>query len=155
MDYILNHSSEQLVYRYVLKEVDSNEEYGKQLSIYLCELPRLKVKSMKGLNPVESWFYILKNLSKFAGTPEDIGERFAPVATAARTNKLPDIEQLKYLRSMVSESERLDIGKAYYKDGYEDAKLDDAKAMLQDGVAVEKIIQYTGLSIDDIKHIQN
>ena len=52
---------------------------------------------------------------------------------------------------MVSENERLDIGKAYYKDGYKDAKIEDAKAMLTDGVSPDKISLYTGLSAEELK----
>ena len=56
---------------------------------------------------------------------------------------------------MVSENERLDIGKAYYKDGFEDgykgAKIEDAKAMLTDGVSPDKISLYTGLSAEELK----
>lgn len=29
---------------------------------------------MKGLSPLESWLFILKNMGNFAGKPEDMGE---------------------------------------------------------------------------------
>lgn len=151
----MDHVTDQLVYRYILKEQDSGELYGKLLSIYLCELPRLEVHSIKGLNPVESWFYILENLGKFAGKPEDIGARYAPIATAARTRKLPDVEQLQYIRAMVSEHEKLDIGKAYFKDGIKEGKREDAEAMLKFGLSVEDISKITGLSIKDIQDLEN
>ena len=155
MDFKLNHDTDQLVYRYTMKEKDSGELYNNLLSVYLCELPRLKVQSIKGLKPIESWFYILENLGKFAGKPEEIGKRYAPIAQAAVTRKLPDKEQLQYFRAMVSENERLDIGKAYYKDGFQDGCIDTkkeiAKAMLSDGLSPDKISLYTGLSIEEIE----
>ena len=155
MDYTLDHVTDQLVYRYTLKEQDSSELYGNLLSIYLCELPRLKVHSIKGLNPVESWFYILENLGKFAGKPEEIGARYAPIATAARTRKLPDVEQLQYIRAMVSEHEKLDIGKAYYKDGFKDGKKEVAKAMLTFGMSVKDICIITGLSVNEVESLNS
>ena len=52
---------------------------------------------------------------------------------------------------MVSENERLDIGKAYYKDGCMDTKKEIAKAMLSDGLSLDKISLYTGLSAEELK----
>ena len=67
MDFRLPHETDQLVYRYSLCEQESGERYGDLLSIYLCELPRLKATSIEGLDPVRSWFYILENMRIFAG----------------------------------------------------------------------------------------
>ena len=49
MDFTLEHESDQLVYRYIMREQDTGEVYGKMLSIYFCELPRLKANSIDGL----------------------------------------------------------------------------------------------------------
>ena len=150
MDYLLAHESEQLVYHYVLKEKTSGEPYGNHLSILFCELPRLKKTSLEGLSPVESWFYILKNMRTFAGKPEDMGTRFSAVAEASKMHSLPDGDKLKYFYGMVTEEEKLDIGEAYYEDGYKNAKLEMAKAMLADKVSPEKVQKYTGLTIEEI-----
>ena len=95
----------------------------------------------------------MENLGKFAGKPEEIGARYAPIATAARTRKLPDVEQLQYIRAMVSEHEKLDIGKAYYKDGYKDGKKEVAMAMRKFGLSVEDICSITGLSPKDVQDL--
>ena len=153
MDFKLKHQTDQLVYRFAMREMDSGELYNKLISVYLCELPRLKVESIKGLNPVESWFYILENLSNFAGKPEEIGERYAPVAQAASTLRLPDVEQLKYIRAMVSEHEKLDIGKAYYKDGIQEGIAMVAKAMLKYGLSPEVVSIISGLSEQEVSAI--
>lgn len=69
--------ADQLVYRYALREQSTGELYGNQMSIYLCELPRLHTNQFAGLNTkVEEWFFILKNLSPFANKPEEIGKRY-------------------------------------------------------------------------------
>lgn len=158
MDFTLEHISEQLVYRYSLKELSSGESYGKQLSIYLCELPRLQQNNLQKMDRVEKWFFILKNLCNFAGKPEDIGERYAPIARAARTHSLPDEDQLNYMRAMISEEERLDMGGAYFEDGYkkgrEEAILDTAKRLLSLGVTVETIAKATGLDSDTLSKLQ-
>lgn len=80
---------------------------------------------------------------------------------------MPEEDQLNYMRAMVSEEERLDIGEAYFKDGYNTGKAEGraegkaegkaetraeiAKAMLSKGMAVETISELTGLSSDVIQ----
>lgn len=158
MDYSLPHQTDQLVYRYVLRETTSGEWYGNQFSLFFCELPRFKKASMDGLDPVESWFYILKNMCTFAGKPEDMGTRYSAIAEASRMTDLPDEEKLKYFRDMVTEEERLDIGMAYYEDGYNEGfkggvakgKSEDAQKMLQKGLPIELICEITGLSEQEI-----
>ena len=120
MDFRLKHDTDQLVYRYMMKERDSGEVYNNLLTICLCELPRLKAKKIDGMNDIESWSYILENIHNFAGDPGDFGKRFTQVMELAQTEALPDTNKLKYLQAMVSENERLDIGRAYFEDGLEE-----------------------------------
>jgi len=47
--FTLEHESDQLVYRDVMREQDTGKLYGRLLSIYFCELPRLKANSIDGL----------------------------------------------------------------------------------------------------------
>ena len=54
---------------------------------------------------------------------------------------------------MVTEEEKLDIGEAYYEDGYKDAKLEMAKTILADKVSMEKVLKYTGLSEEEISKL--
>ena len=58
----------------------------------------------------------------FAGKPEEMGKRYAAVAEAARMYTLPDEQMIQYLRNMITEEERLDMGGAYYDDGFADGK---------------------------------
>ena len=178
MDFTFEHQTEQLIYHYSLREKTSGEPYGKQLSILLCELPRMKKTSMDGLNPVESWFFILENMRKFAGKPEDMGSRYAPVAEAARMNILPTGDRIKYFYNMVTDEERLDIGAAYYEDGFKAGRAEGeakgraegkaegkaegeaekqaeiAKAMLAEGLAVDLIVKCTGLNAEEIEALR-
>lgn len=166
MDYVLDHESDQLVYHYALKERTSGELYGNHLSILLCELPRLNKTSLEGLSPVESWFYILKNMRTFAGKPEDMGMRLSAVAEASMMHSLPDGDKLKYFYDMVTEEEKLDIGEAYYEDGIKKGmqigeekgeKIRQKKvalAMLADEMDVFLISKYTGLTVEEIEQLR-
>ena len=153
MTFSLEHETDQLVYRYEMRESDSGELYNNLLNICLCELPRLKAKKIDGLNEIESWFYILQNLHKFAGKPEEMGSRFKPLAESALMSPLPDTNKLQYIRAMVSEEERLDIGAAYYEDGFAEAKAEAARAMLKEGLPMDIIVKCTGLSVEEINKL--
>lgn len=174
MDFTLNHQTDQLVYRYSLMEQDSGELYNGLLSIYLCELPRLDANSLEGLDPIQSWFYILEKMRIFAGEPEELGTRYAAIAEAARMHSLPDDEKIQYFRNMITEEERLDIGGAYYEDGFNDGiakgreegkaegkaegraeeRKTIAKNLLAMNYPIESIAQITGLTPEEITALQ-
>lgn len=113
---------------------------------------------LENLNPVEHWFFILANLTNFAGKPEEIGARYAAVAEAARIHLLPEQDLLNYMNAMVSEEEKQDIGAAYYEDGLQDGLVKGreeglmfvAKNMLAAGMDVEQVARLTGLKPEDL-----
>ena len=103
-----------------------------------------------------------------------MGSRYAPVAEAARMNILPTGDRIKYFYNMVTDEERLDIGAAYYEDGFKAGRAEGeakgraegkaegeaekqaeiAKAMLADKVAPEVVARYTGLIIEEIEALR-
>ena len=167
MDFKMHHETDQLVYRYSLCEQASGERYNDLLSVYFCELPRLQATAIEGLDPVQSWFYILVNMRIFAGKPEDMGKRYAAVAEEARMPGLPEEEELtKYFRNMITEEERLDIGTAYYEDGFNDG-MEKGKAegeanamrkmafkMLAAGEVPSRVSEFTGLNQEEVLALQ-
>ena len=54
---------------------------------------------------------------------------------------------------MITEEERLDIGQAYYEDGFAEGKAEVARKMLQKGFGLEEICEITGLSQADVEDI--
>ena len=82
---------------------------------------------------------------------------------------LPDEQMIQYLRNMITEEERLDMGGAYYDDGFADGKqagLEEgrkegmekermaiAEKLRGMGMPLESIAQATGLSVEELKGI--
>lgn len=163
MDYGFK-DSRQIISRYALTEQETKELYGDQLWIYLCNLKAFNKKSLKGLCPQEAWLFILKNMINFAGTPEEMGERYSKVADAARMDPMPMDKQLDYVFAMLSEQDKLEIREAYYADGFEEGEvkgkvegLEKAKAavaLLKQGCTVSEICEKTGLSPKDVLALQ-
>lgn len=167
MDFKLQHVTDQLLYHYTMMEVNSAERYGNQLSVFLFELKRLNKKEMKGLSPLESWLYILKNMGNFAGKPEDMGKRYSAVAEAAKMHDLPDKDKLRYLNDMISEEEILDMREATLEEGRaegreegreegrKEQRIEYTKAMLSRGIDVSVISDITGFSVEELEELRN
>ena len=161
MDFKLQHLTDQLLYHYTMMEVNSAERYGNQLSIFLFELKRLNKKEMKGLSPLESWLYILKNMGTFAGKPEEMGIRYSAVAEAAKMYDLTDKDKLRYLNDMISEEEIADMREATLEEGRaegrEEQRLEDAKEfasrLLKRGFSMADIEELTGLKEEEIRSL--
>lgn len=86
---------------------------------------------------------------------------------------LPDEQMIQYLRNMITEEERLDMGGAYYDDGFADGKqagLEEgrkegreegrgaermaiAEKLRAMGMPLESIALATGLSVEELKVI--
>lgn len=130
---------------------------------YICELPRLAKKAICSMNPVETWFYILRNCRNFAEKPAGMDSRYDHVLEAAKSNRVPDKERTQYFRAMLSEYDKQDIGEAYYETGFEDGmekgmekgvsqrNLEIAKAMKDKKFDVLTIAELTGLSVEEVE----
>ena len=121
-------------------------------------MPRLRKESMDGMNPLEGWLYLLRNLHNFADVPQGMDKRYARVVKAARMTMLPGAEQTKYLRAMISESEKKDLIEGGFEYGFEQgieqgaaqSKAEIARAMLSDGMDIALVAKYSGLTVEEI-----
>ena len=155
LDYITEHTEDRLLYRYSLLEESTGERYGDQLTLCVCELPRLKKQTMEGMDNLEVWLHLFNKMFTFAKEPESLPERFAPVLDAAKMLGLRKPEQNQYLQAMISQREREDIGGAYYLDGHKDgynegrseALLETARKMKAAGSNPAFIQEVTGIEI--------
>ena len=95
-----------------------------------------------------------RNLHNFADVPQGMDKRYARVVKAARMTMLPGAEQTKYLRAMISESEKKDLiegGFEYgFEQGVEQRTAEIAKTMLAKGYDPATIQELTGLTVEEI-----
>lgn len=154
MNFRLRHSSNRLVYRYKMMEEEIHEIYGDWLSIYLCELPRLKKRAMSEMNYVEGWLHILRESVNFAGVPEGMDAHFSPVVEAARLQTVPEDEMMNYFKSVISDNERLEYGEDRFAEGLAEGlakgKTEVANNLLAMGISSETVSKATGLSAEEI-----
>ncbi len=92
-----------------------------------------------------------------------MGKRYAAIAQEARMPGPPEEEELtKYFRNMITEEERLDMGTAYYGDGFIDgvekgkaegeakARREMAAALLKMGLDAQAVAEATQLSLGEV-----
>ena len=158
MNFRLMHDTDQLVYRYQIREQDSGELFGQQMSIYLCELPRWVKPLEEACNPIEEWFDILQNMPNFAQKPTTVSSRYDSIFTACQQGRLKTKELEQYFRAMVTEKEEQGIAAFYKEEGFREGKaegkIEVAKAMLCQEEPLDKIIAYTGLSKEEIDSLK-
>lgn len=158
MNFRLLHETDQLVYRYQVREQDSGELYGPQLSVYLCELPRWVKPLEEAQNPIEEWFDILQNMRNFAQKPATVNKRYDSIFTACQQGRLKEKELEQYFRAMITEKEKKGISEFYHDEGFregmENKAIEVAKAMLADKVAPEIVAKYTSLPLEQVLELQ-
>ena len=159
MGYAMRHASEQLEYRYSMREKTNGEEFSNLITIHLFELPRMKKATMAGLSPMEGWLFLLKNLHTFASEPEGMDPRFKKVTNLASFHYWPDKEQLQYIRAMISEEEKQDLLAGAYDQGVDDGYMagekkgrnamseEIARKLREMGLSSEQIKQATGVEL--------
>ena len=158
MNFRLMHETEQLVYRYQVREQDSGELYGQQLSIYLCELPRWVKPLEEAQNPIEEWFDILQNMSTFAQKPASVNNRYDSIFASCQQGRLQKKELEQYFRAMVTEREQQGIAAFYKEEGLREGKVEErtliARNMLANGIPVATIVACTGLTEESILELK-
>ncbi|MBQ9310576.1 MAG: Rpn family recombination-promoting nuclease/putative transposase [Bacteroidales bacterium] len=153
-----NTPKEKVLFHYRLKEDETGELYGNQMSVYMLELGRMKRKESETKNEVEEWCYIFRNISKFAGIPENVNPKFYKLMETIRMNKMSDSDKANYLGSSLSDYEREDIAAANFEYGREegfDAGLEQGRVeilrkFLDKGFSIEDIADITGISAEEI-----
>jgi predicted transposase/invertase (TIGR01784 family) len=147
---------ENIVSRYLLKELDSNAILTEDFQMIYVELPKFHITEIKDLQTeADIWFYLLKNIQNL--TEESRMEIL---------KKKPDLKNAFGVLEMYSsdpekqrefeERLRADENYAYelavrYEKGLEKGKLETARKMREEGFTMDQILRITGLYIDDLR----
>ncbi|MBR6345966.1 MAG: Rpn family recombination-promoting nuclease/putative transposase [Bacteroidales bacterium] len=173
MNFTTIHQADKLVYVYQMREKESGELYGNLLSIYMCELPRIKKNRLSEMSSLEQTLFIIRNIHIFASVPEDLDPRYTQWFKDARTIELQTREKQQYLRAMLTDYEKNDIATAYLErgriegreEGREEGRAEGraqgeiegrkavARGLLELGVDIRLISASSGLSEEELKDL--
>ena len=156
-------------FRYDIKLTDIETKavfYDKLTFIYL-EMPKFN-KTVEELETrFDKWLYVIRNLNRLDKVPDKLRERVFEklFETAEIARFTPDQvrsyeDSLKYYRDMknsldTAREEGLMEGReAGREEGREQREIEIAKEMIRAGEPVEKIIRFTGLTLEQIEKLK-
>jgi predicted transposase/invertase (TIGR01784 family) len=178
-DYTSDEESRQVVHKILLKNQHGKVFYDKLTYIYL-EMPNFNKTEEQLSGRLDKWLYFIKHLEDFEQIPRIFNkeEIFIDAFKKAELSKLDRIELKDYQQSLkiyrdlkgvidTAISEGLEIGEAIgydrgvedgvkegIKEGIKEGKLSVAKSMKLAGIAMEIIVQVTGLSETEIAELK-
>ena len=120
-------------------------------------------KPLDGLRTVyDKWLYALKNLSRLTERPKELRDKvFDRLFEEAEIAKFSKMELKEYEDSLkayrdIKNSLDTAMEQGFEKgraEGINSQRLDTARSMLEDGLSVDKIMRYTGLSQEEINKL--
>jgi len=140
-------------YRYDVKltDIETYKVFYDKLTFVYLEMPKFE-KTLEELETrFDKWLYVLKNLERLHDIPEKFKDRiFRKLFAAAEIAKFTPEEARAYEDSLkVYRDLKNSIDTAR-----EEGKIEVALNMLSDGLAIESIVKYTGLTIEQIETLR-
>ena len=158
---------DKLVHRYRLREDETGEIMNSKLEFLYLEVGAYRKEVTERSGIVEKWMYVLKNLSRLEGRPPELRERvFERLFEAARIAAYTREERNQYESDMMNENdyrntieyareEGLAAGLAEgLAEGEAKGKAEVAKKLLRAGMPEEQIMEFTGLSAEQLATLQ-
>ncbi|WP_044200494.1 Rpn family recombination-promoting nuclease/putative transposase [Flammeovirga sp. OC4] len=177
LDFVFEEDKGKNKYRYDVKltDIETQKIFYDKLTFTYLAMPNFN----KGLSELETkfdkWLYVIKNLSKLDERPKELkGKIFdaffetAEVAKMTRKELMSYEDSLKYYRDLHNSldtakeegieegiKEGIEIGeKRGIEIGEKRKAIESAKSMLLDGLDIDKVALYSGLSIEEVKSIK-
>lgn len=153
-------------YRYDVKlcDIETGKVFYDKLTFIYLEMPKFQKTEDELSSRFEKWMYVIRNLDRLdkvpSGVREEIFERFFELAEMSKLS--PEEARIyednwKAIRDVKNSidtalEEGEEKGRAEGRAEGERAKaLDAARKMLADGVSVEKVARWTGLSENELR----
>ena len=174
LDFRMNHPvsvigdgqiEEKLIYRYVLKEIDTGELMTENIEFVFIEVGAFD-REDRLVTMMDKWMFVLKNLGKLMDRPAELQERiFRKLFKAAEIAAFTKEELDQYENNMMTKNDyKNTIDYARYeghkagleegrKEGIAEGIMTIAKKLLNSGMDAEHIASVTGLSIAQIKKL--
>lgn len=132
-----------------LKDQDGDVFYDK-LTFKFIQMPLFLKEESELESHFDKWIYFLKKLESFDGIPTILNEPiFEKAFEVAEVAKMTPLQYEQYQESLLTYIEVKEVVKTAELDGVKKV----AKELKNDGLAVDKIMKYTGLSRYEIDEL--
>ena len=151
--------SERIVYRYDLRERESGELMTDRVNFIFLEMTNYK-RGYKEPHPEDSFAeklsWAFTHMSSLTERPVALMEEvFAKIFEACEVRALDAEERKEYRKDMTTQWDIDDIANTRYWEGKAEGKVEDARAMLADGMKESLVAKYTGLTLEKISELQS
>ena len=144
------------IHTIALMDTKTNKVFNAKLMFKYVEVGRFDKTDEELTSLSDKWMFVLKNLSRLNNRPSSLREKiFSRLFDAAAIARLTPIELREYedsLKAYRDIKNSLDTAEAKGREeGINIANLAIAKRMLSDGMDMELVLKYTGLTEKQIK----
>ncbi len=155
MDFMFDEDKHKLMHRVKLMEVDTKSIFYDKLTLIYLEIPKFN-KSLSQLDTdYDRWMYAFKNLHTVRHKPEELRTGvFLKLMELAEIVKMNTQEQRVYQESLKAYRDFRGAIETAKEDGQFERATQMAKKMLIAEEPLDKIVLYTGLSIEEAEKIQ-
>ena len=143
-------SKGEVVHTVQLKD-QHNEVFYKKLTFVYLEMPHFNKKENELETRLDKWLYFLKNLEDFQSIPEIFSNDIIKEAfVKAEINNLSAEERSNYEQNLKIYRDYKNTIDTAFDEGKIEGKIEVAKALKTNGVAIDIIVKTTGLSENEI-----
>ena len=145
-----------------LKDVEDNHVFYDKLTFVYLEMPKFNKTEDELETMFDKWMFVLQNLYRLLERPKALQDRiFKKLFEQAEIARYSEAERWEYEESRKVFWDNYSVMKTAIKkslaegreEGREEEKLNTARKMKADGMTVELIEKYTGLSAEDIEKL--
>lgn len=150
LDFIF-HDDDRYFRRIQLMDCDTHEIFSHKLTFAYIELPKFNLALSELKSGADKWLYFLKHATDLNDVPDELKTEPFPLAfNLAEKSQMSEAEAYYYEGSLKDKRDRY----AETETARVETKLEIAKAMLEQRIPFETILQITGLTEEQIKNIK-
>ena len=155
LDFVFDEHKDQseILHTVKLKDQNGNIFYNKLTYIYI-ELPKFNKSDTELQTKFDKWLYVFRHLANLQQRPDILQERiFEKLFEIAEIAKFTPKEKGQYEESLKYYRDLKNVVDTSREEGKTERSIEVAKEMKTDGVSIEKISQYTGLTKKEIEDL--
>ena len=146
-----NEERQKFLHSVDLKDQDGEVFYDK-LNFKFIQMPLFDKSENELDSHFDKWIYFLKKLESFNEIPTILDEPiFEKAFSVAEVANMTPQQYEQYQESLLTYIEVKEVVKTAEDDGRKKEKIEIFKELKLDGISIEKIVKYTGLTKDEIE----
>lgn len=155
LDFSFHGKDSRPLYKYAIREETSGELMTPRLKYYILELPNCSKALTAEASIIDNFCYTLHNMSSFTSQPEELkDELFNLLFDSAEIATFTPKEKAKYEFDMTTERDIQNFIDYARQEGREEAKIENARSLLMEGVNPETIAKALRLPLSQVEGLK-